>query len=71
MKGRDLCILNIYGPHSADKELYYKMQQLLAAYVAIPILWTEDFNCVVDGNLDSPLPKQHTKPGMVTALGGE
>ena len=69
LDGKDLTILNSYGPNIDDREFYPKMQYLLAAEISSTLIWLGDYNCVLDGQADRDPPKLDTKPCMTKSLG--
>ena len=60
--------MNTYGPNLDDRELYPKIQDMMAMNLGTPMLWAGDFNCIVDGEADRNPSKMGTKPAMTRTL---
>ena len=62
LDGKDLTLLNSYGPNVDDRDFFPQMQDLLAAEISSTLIWVGDHNCILDGQTDRDPPKLNTKP---------
>ena len=69
LDGKEITIMNSYGPNMDDETFYPHMQELLAIDSASTIIWAGGYNCVLDGPMDRDAVKHNTKPRMTRSLG--
>ncbi|KAJ1116213.1 hypothetical protein NDU88_004431 [Pleurodeles waltl] len=61
----EICFLNVYAPSANDAEFYEIVESELTPYVGVLLIWSGDFNCLLDGMLDQRPPQLGMKPHMV------
>ena len=68
LDGLNIIILNAYAPNRDDGLLFPMLQDLLSPSMGFPIIWTGDYNCILDGVLDRYPARANTKPRMTSSL---